>query len=162
MWLVALQRHFCEVCLVVWIIAIVVVIFFLVETNMSATGPGSGNSFIDALANAIANAEGSDPSINNPGDLTAGDVPGSNITGTFNSAGVVIIDTLQNGWNALYTKLQSIMSGNSTVYSPDMTISELAQTYTGGDNADSWASSVAQSLGVSTDTTLSDAASDYQ
>jgi hypothetical protein len=149
---------------VIWILAIAVVIFVLVEANAmsGSTGPGSGNSFIDALANAIADAEGSDPSINNPGDLTAGDVDASNVTGIFNNAGVVIIDTLENGWNALYTKLQNIMSGASSVYSPSMTIAQLAQTYTGGDNADGWAQTVADDLGVSTDTTLADAASNYQ
>ena len=119
------------------------------------------DTFTQALANAIAKAEGANPSINNPGDLTAGDVPEQNTTGVFNSAGVVVIDTLENGWQFLMNKLNNIMSGNSRVYSPSMTISQFAQTYTGGDNSSSWASTVAASLGVSTDTTLAQAQQNF-
>jgi hypothetical protein len=143
----------------VWIFAIAAFAFLAYEVYMNRTAPGTG--FISALASAIAKAEGSDSSINNPGDLTSGDVPAENITGVFNSAGVVIIDTIENGWAALTKKLENIMSGNSSVYSPDMTISEFAQIYTGGDNADSWANSVAGSLGVTPDTTLSEAQAQY-
>lgn len=150
------------------ILGILVVAFLGYEymQNENSGGPGSGgptsgNPFIDALANAIAKAEGANSTINNPGDLTAGDVPSEQVTGTFNNAGVVIIDSLENGWQALLNKLGNIMNGLSSVYSPDMTISQLAQTYTGGDNADGWAQTVASELGVTPDTTLSDAASQY-
>ena len=121
----------------------------------------SGDDFTTALANAIAKAEGTAPFANNPGSLTAGDVPAGNITGTFNNAGVVIIDSIENGWSFLKDKLDNILTGGSSVYSPDMTISEFAQTYTGGDNADGWANSVANSLGVTPDTTLADAEAQY-
>jgi hypothetical protein len=144
---------------VVWIIALAVldVVAYEVFFVMERSGTSSGDPFIDAFAAAIAEAEGANPLINNPGDLTAGDVPAANITGVYNAAGVVKIDTLSNGWAFLYAKLQKDLSGQSEVFSPSMTISQYAQEYTGGDNADSWASSVAKSLGVSTDTTLSDA-----
>ena len=138
------------------IAAVALVVYEVYESMEANGGTSSGNNFIDAFANAIAQAEGSDPSINNPGDLTAGDVSASNITGVFNSAGVVIIDTAQNGWNALYSKLGNIFSGVSSVYSPDETLSQFAETYTGGDNAAQWAQSVADSLGVSVDDTLAD------
>lgn len=146
----------------IWIVALVAGGLLLYEVlKVSNSGTSSGNSFIDALAAAIAQAEGADPSINNPGDLTAGDVDSRSITGTFNDAGVVIIDSIENGWNALYSKLQNIFSGNSSVYNPSMTISQFAMTYTGGDNADSWASTVASALGVTPDTTLADAQAQY-
>lgn len=141
------------------IIVIVVVAVVVMEQNSSGGAPG--NDFISALSTAIANAEGSNPDINNPGDLTTGDVPAEQTTGVFNSAGVAIIDTIENGWTALRNKLENIFNGNSSVYSPDMTISEFAQTYTGGDNADGWAQSVADSLGVTPDTTLADAQAQY-
>ncbi len=120
-----------------------------------------GTDFTTALANAIAKAEGGGSANNNPGSLTAGDVPSDSIVGTFNSAGVVIIDSLENGWNYLYRKLNNILSGNSNVYSPDMTISQFAQTYTGGDNATGWANTVANQLGVTPDTTLAEAQEQY-
>jgi hypothetical protein len=145
-----------------WILAIAALLFagyeiYVSETNAGNGGTSSGNAFIDALANAIANAEGADPANNNPGDLTAGDFDPSNVTGTFNSAGVAIVDSLENGWNALYNKLGNILNGQSSVYSSDMSISEFAETYTGGDNAARWAESVASALGVTVDTTLADA-----
>jgi hypothetical protein len=147
--------------LVAIIAAVIALVFIFGDSGGSVSGPNSGNPFIDALANAIAKAEGANPSINNPGDLTSGDVPSGQQTGVFNSAGVAIIDTIENGWNALTSKLSNILSGNSSVYNPDMTISQLAQTYTGGDNSDAWASTVAGQLGVTPDTTLSDAQSSY-
>lgn len=142
---------------------IVAVLVLIAYAGYEATmaGPSSSNPFVNALANAIAKAEGANPSINNPGDLTSGDVPSGSITGVFNSAGVVIISDLQTGWDALTQKLENILNGNSSVYSPDMTISQLAQTYTGGDNADAWASTVSSELGVTPDTTLSDAEAQY-
>jgi len=141
----------------------VIVILFLALNVMSEHRPtqSSGNGFIDALASAIARAENVDATANNPGALTSGDVPSGNIAGTFNDAGVVIVDSIENGWNALFSKLQNIFSGNSSVYSPDMTISEFAQTYTGGNNSDTWAQSVASDLGVTPDTTLADAEANY-
>lgn len=131
---------------------------------LSLNGAGSvqtPTNFIQALANAIAKAEGANPSINNPGDLSSGDFPAAHVTGIFNSAGVAIVDTLENGWAALYNKLSNIFSGNSAVYSPSMTISQFAQTYTGGDNAQAWANTVAGELGVTPDTTLADAQAQY-
>lgn len=131
---------------------------FLIAPQMS----NSGGDFVTALSNAIAKAEGgTSNSTNNPGSLTAGDVPSDSITGVFNSAGVVIIDSIENGWAALTNKLNNILSGNSSVYSPDMTISDFAQTYTGGDNADAWANTVASQLGVTPDTTLAEAQAQY-
>jgi len=138
-----------------------VVAFFVYEIWAGTSQQTSGTDFATAVANAIAKAEGTSPLANNPGSLTAGDVPSGNITGTFNNAGVVIIDSIHNGWNFLISKIQNILNGNSSTYSPDMTISEFAQVYTGGDNADSWAATVAGELGVTPDITLAQAQEQY-
>lgn len=138
-----------------------VVLVFLTIEFFGGGVQTSGNDFTTALANAIATAENSPASSNNPGSLGAGDVASENIVGRLNSAGVVLIDTIENGWTALRNKLDNILSGNSNVYSPDMTISQFAQVYTGGDNADGWASTVANKLGVTTDTTLEDAEAQF-
>lgn len=143
------------------VLGLIVLGVVLYEVTKVQGSPNSGDSFIDALANAIASAEGSNPDINNPGDLTAGDFDPSNVTGTFNSAGVAIVDTVENGWAALTNKLSNILNGSSSVYSPDMTISQFAQTYTGGDNSDAWANTVSSQLGVTPDTTLGDAAANF-
>lgn len=143
------------------------VLLFLAYEAFGGGMQTSGNDFTTALANAIAKAEGTSPTANNPGSLTSGDVPAENITGTFNAAGVVVIDTLENGWNFLKAKLQNILDGNSNVYSPDLTIQQFSALYTTGDVNNSspavnnYAQSVADSLGVSTDTTLSDAEAAY-
>lgn len=147
----------------IWIVAIAALAFAVYEVYVSETNNGttSGNPFIDAFANAIAKAEGSDPSINNPGDLTTGDFNPDNVLGEFNSAGVAVVDSIANGWAALYNKLGNALSGNSEIYSADMTIQEFADKFTGGDNADTWAQSVAGDLGVTTDTTLADAQAQF-
>ena len=109
---------------------------------------------LQALAQAIAAAENSPVAqTNNPGDLALGDVG----NGVFNSAGVSIFSTIEEGWNALYNELNLIVTGASKYYSPSMTIAELAQQWTGGDNAAGWAQTVAQSLGVTVNTTIADA-----
>jgi hypothetical protein len=147
------------------IIGLVAALFWYAYTQGGASGgmagPMSSDPFVNALANAIATAENANPSINNPGDLTAGDVNTDNITGVFNSAGVVIVSDIQTGWNALTAKLERILAGNSQNYSPDMTISDLANTYTGNQNAEGWADTVSSQLGVTPDTTLADAQAQY-
>lgn len=158
------------------VIVILIAAFLLYDFTYGGASSGSGGttsgnyggSFIDALSAAIAKMENVDPSANNPGALGAGDVPAGNITGQLNDAGVSLIDTLDNGLSALYTKLTNILSGNSSNYSPDMTIQQFAGMYTTGnpnDNSDetnNYAQGLADSLGVTTDTSLSDAQSQYE
>lgn len=123
--------------------------------NIQPGEPNYSPSDVDPvglLMLAIAGAEGSNPEWNNPGDLT--EDFGFPTTGTANSSGVLIFDTLNHGWGALRAQIGLIQSGQSSEYSSSDTISSMAQTYTGGENSDSWAQSVAQSLGVSPDTTL--------
>lgn len=93
---------------------------------------------VDALAQAIAqnegwNVNGSLPQrLNNPGDLMSG--------GSLES-----FPNPQSGWDALTSKLNNISNGNSKTYPLNETLSDFANTYTGGDpNA---ANNIASSLG---------------
>jgi hypothetical protein len=116
--------------------------------------PPAPNAAILRLAQAIAIAEGSPASWNNPGDLTEGDAYGYQLQRDgdgnllVNSAGVVRFVNLADGVNALYRKLRRIQDGISSVYSRTLSLADFAQKYTGGDNADSWAANVASFLGL--------------
>lgn len=102
---------------------------------------------IVTFADAIAHAEGYGPvgnvptRANNPGDLSKGDFGD---TGKYLIAGdgeqVIQYATAQDGFNALYEKLQNIADGNSSVYSPSMTIAQMAAKYAG--NSQVWAANV--------------------
>jgi hypothetical protein len=146
------------------LIALAVAGFLAYEILMgkpdTSNWPPAPSDAIFNLAVAIARAEGSG-AVNNPGDLTAGDVPTSQITGTFNDAGVVNIDTLANGVNALYAKLQRIANGASSIYPLSLTIQQFANTYVNGsaeeetDASVGWAETVSGDLGISMDDQLS-------
>jgi hypothetical protein len=116
--------------------------------------PGAPNDLVLRVAQAIAIAEGSPASWNNPGDVTAGDAGGfplqrdSNGALIVNSAGVVRFVNKSDGVQALYRKLLHIQNGVSHVYSASMSILEFAQAYTGGDAPENWANNVAKSLGL--------------
>jgi hypothetical protein len=120
-------------------------------------------SFANALANAIANAEGygvpgAIPTVaNNPGSLAIGDIG----YGTMGSAGITVFPTLADGQAALNSQVNSILSGNSSYYSPDQTISQIGQTYSGSSNGN-WANNVAKYLGVTPSTTLTQAQAQAQ
>jgi len=125
-------------------------------SELQSQMPTPPNAVVGAIAIAIATAEGfftgagSVPfDQNNPGDLTDyADLYGANANG------ITIFPSIEAGWNALYEKIQNILSGASSVYSPDMSLSELGAIWSGGDS--NWASNVAAALGTSTDTTLGD------
>ncbi|HEV2498620.1 MAG TPA: hypothetical protein VGY31_03455 [Terriglobia bacterium] len=129
----------------------------------SSSGPNASSSLTSALATAIATAEGffvggSLPSqANNPGDL---EIAGAGV-GVGSNQGKTIFASADDGWNALYNQIDLMLTGQSSIYSPDMTISQVAQLYTGGDNADAWANNVASQLGVTPDTTLSELQAQY-
>lgn len=107
-------------------------------------------SAITRLAEAIARAEGyyvagSLPRrMNNPGSLT-------DITGKLRQ-----YETPEQGWEALRDQVRRMLSGTSLIYRPSMDIRRIADIYTGGDNPESWARTVAQHLGISTSTRLSE------
>lgn len=136
-------------------------ILLMARSALGGDVGGSVEGFVVALANAIIKAEGSNQAWNNPGDLTGGDVPQQYQTGVVNSAGVVSISDPTIGRNLLLEKLQRIMNGQSNIYSPDMTITQFAAIYTGGDHGSQWAASVASDLGVSVETTLNQAEASF-
>ena len=97
------------------------------------------SSTYNALTAAIANEENSTWP-NNPGALK--DSSGNKMT----------FPSLEDGYQALQDKIQYDASGQSTVYSPAMTLADFEKIYTGGDqNA---ANNIGSMLGVSTSTTL--------
>jgi hypothetical protein len=122
-----------------------------------ATGsyPGVDVNKIYQLAYAICVAEGffvsgSIPNrANNPGDLELGDIG----NGTIN--GVTVYGSTSDGWNALYNEVYLILSGNSSIYSPSMSISQIAASYTATQQA-AWASNVSQTLGIDPSEPLTD------
>jgi hypothetical protein len=121
---------------------------------MEESGNGSMNPKVIALAQAIAKAEGFgvDGALptrcHNPGDLEVGDV------GYGTDEGKTIFSEDQDGWMALEHQCDLMLTGNSHVYKPSMNFLQIAQLYTGGDNAGAWAQIVAQSLGISVTMTL--------
>lgn len=112
---------------------------------------------VDALAKAIATAEGfyvdgSRPQRNhNPGDMTA-DLVGKGVgyDGPF-----VIYATDDDGWSNLKAQIQKWFDGTSRNADSSSTIADLAGFYTNTEQG-AWANNVANALGVSTDTSLSD------
>src|SRR5271169_4369349 len=78
---------------------------------------------------------------NNPGDLELGDV------GYGVDAGKTIYANLVDGWDAIDNECLLMLSGqqslhHSHIYNPTMTFLEVAEKYTGDDNAAQWASAV--------------------
>ena len=132
-----------------------VALLFLQRSSTSApvdTGGGGGgasvSSAVQAIAQGIATAEGyyNGPGVipydnNNPGDIKVGGV-------------IATYPTAQDGWNALYHQIELMVSGQSSVYSPSMSISDVAQLWTGGDNPTGWAQTVAGVVGVDPSTPL--------
>jgi hypothetical protein len=137
------------------IIAIILgaAVFLLGGTLSTSHGPQppAPSPAIAALAAAIATAEGSNPEWNNPGDLTKSF--GFSTAGVANSAGVLKFQTSADGWNALYAQLSLIVSGGSH-WKLGTSLSDFGLGYSGGDP--NWAKNVANSLGVSEDSSLGD------
>lgn len=136
---------------------------YLLFTNGGALLGMASSALVESIATAIATAEGwyvqgSIPQqANNPGDLADPNFS-LNLSGDtgqrIGSAGIVVFDSAQSGWQALYNQVNLMLSGNSGVYSPSMTIAQVGQIYSGGDP--NWAANVAKALGVSTTTTLAE------
>ncbi len=137
-----------------FIVLLIVLVFAEMQTGGSVTAA-------QKLANAIAQAEGAGvpgsvpQRANNPGDLEIGDPYGM---GTI--AGKTIFPSLADGMNALVSEVGRMLGLHGTsIYSPDMTISEVSTLWVNGSKevtADSqaWASNVAKALGVSVDTPI--------
>jgi hypothetical protein len=113
------------------------------------------NPKVVLMAQAFAKAEGFGvpnalpTRCHNPGDLEVGDVG----YGTDN--GKTIFPNDQAGWTALEHECDLIANGLSHAgYKVTDTILQLADRYTGGDSAASWAQAVAQFLDISVTTTI--------
>jgi hypothetical protein len=112
------------------------------------------NPKVVALAQAIAKAEGFGPAENlptrccNPGDLELGDL------GYGTEGGKTVFATEQLGWVALEEQCRLMLTGESHVYRTTDTFAEVAEKYTGGDNSEAWAETVALELGIDVETTL--------
>lgn len=111
----------------------------------------------DALAKAIATAEGfyvdgSRPQRNhNPGDMTA-DLIGKAV-GT--DGPFVVYANDDDGWQNLKAQIGKWFDGSSRNADSSSTIADLAGFYTNTEQS-AWANNVANALGVSTDTSISD------
>jgi hypothetical protein len=113
---------------------------------------------VNAFALAVQSAEGYyagswSYTTNNPGNITDLGRPGQVGTKTNPSSGITfpVFDTYESGFDALCWKINRAMNGQSSIYSPLMTISQFFQAYSGDQNE---ANNVAQSLGVDPATTL--------
>ncbi len=106
---------------------------------------------IGRLARAIARAEGwyvagSRPqALNNPGSLK------DPATGDLRS-----FDGPISGFSALMRQVRLMALGGSAVYTPDMSLRQVGELYTGGDRPQAWARIVALDLGVTPETPLSE------
>ena len=107
---------------------------------------------VQQLASAIARAEGwlaggSLPQLrNNPGALR--------LHGETDD--ITQFGSPDEGWDALYKQVQAMLIGTSSYYFVDMSLIQVAQIYTGGDNPDAWAANVAAYLDLSPTSTLAD------
>ena len=147
-----------------WVILVAVgAVFLYAWASASIDGNGGeelATTLTRKIAEAIAVAEGwFHPSgtavpqrANNPGNLKLPENPLGDI------GGKTIFATAEEGWAALDRQINFILTGQSRYYTPDMTIFQVAQIYTGGDNAQAWANIVAGKLGVTPDTPIKEVA----
>lgn len=116
-------------------------------------GPTTYPQAIQTFANGIARAEGfyvsgSVPQrANNPGDLKVPGLP------TLPGTSITQFDSVGAGWAALYRQLWLIVTGESSYYNLDMTISDMAATWTTSAPS-GWAANVGSALGVDVSTPL--------
>jgi hypothetical protein len=139
-------------------IFIVIIVTIIAAATLAAGSLQLGGLLVSdkvkSIAEAFAKAEGFGvpgalpTRAHNPGDLELGDVG----NGTIN--GKTVFTTDQDGWNALYKQIQLMIGGGSSYYSPTDSWRQVAQTWTGGDNANAWANIVAGHLGVNPDSSM--------
>lgn len=100
----------------------------------------ASNPFLTAIGGAEGyGVSGAIPTVNNnPGDLTS-----NGSIRTFSSAA--------QGWQALQAQIQNIMSGSSSVYTPNETLTQMGQSWANGDP--NWATNVGSIMGVNPNTT---------
>lgn len=102
---------------------------------------------VKAFAQAIAHAEGFGVSdtiptrAHNPGDLVMPNWRGESL----GAEKISIFDDDKTGWTALYRQLGLIVSRQSHVYNPNMTIREMSKKWT-ATQQEEWASNVSNWL----------------
>lgn len=111
------------------------------------------------LSKAIAHAEGFGPpdalptKARNPGDVTGSDAGSFQTNGVANPEGVWNFVNLEDGWQALYIKVDRILRGKSHTYPLTLTLEQVGERYAGIGHPE-WAVNVSSYLGVHTSTTL--------
>jgi hypothetical protein len=93
--------------------------------------------------------------LNNPGALKKPALGASDLP-TWQDTGLVVFPTRDMGWAALRHQVRLMLTGGSRIYDPSDTLMGVAEKYTGDDQSHGWGWSVARSLGVGTDATLSE------
>lgn len=111
---------------------------------LSKRGLGA-TSQVQAIAQAIATAEGG---------LTPGTFPyrTNNPCDVFVGGSTAGYATMDAGWNACYNQIGLMLGGQSKVYTPDESISDIAASWapsSAGNVPANWASTVASQLGLS-------------
>ena len=142
----------------VWLIIGVAVAYLLLEETIMSTG----DSLLDKWAQAIQRMEGWTPTSlskrnNNPGNIKAGSQPWQGQVGV-DSRGFVIFDSYENGIRALKIILTNAATGQSTIYHPTDTLYDFFGKYApdaDSNNSRQYAQYVANSIGVSPDTPIS-------
>ena len=125
-------------------------------TNDPSTWPAGDRVWNVCRAIAMAegaNIAGSVPDrFNNPGDISDG---AHQFSQTFEGGSMVtLFPDKPTGWQWLYSKVFNAASGQSSVYSPDMTWIQIAQKWAG--NWEAWVTNVTNYLQVTQDSTLND------
>lgn len=115
--------------------------------------PAYSSERVDALAQAIAHAEGYGKAgalptrYRNPGDLK-----GKCWTGHTGKGGHAVFPTDAAGQTALHQQIQKIIAGRSRYYTLDTTIAQMSRRY--ARNWQPWAKRVSAALGVTPNTKL--------
>jgi hypothetical protein len=119
--------------------------------------PGNTSAQVQAIAQAIAAAEGYGPAgniptkANNPGDLCMGD-QGQGVITSSGGEKITVYSSAQAGWNALYNQINLWINGGSRYYNVNMTWVQIGATWAGPGTP--WAANVAAALGVDPNSTL--------
>lgn len=131
-----------------------------IASDLTALGQPSPQA--QALAQAIALAEGFNVNgsipqrANNPGDITDVGQNFSGDTGQRIGQNIIVFATPSDGWNALYSQVNLILSGSDPLYPSTDTLSMVGGTY--ANDPVNWPANVASVLGVSVNTTLGEIA----
>lgn len=114
---------------------------------------------MSSLRDVIAQLEGfgqpgAIPTVaNNPGNLELGNIGYGTITAGGGNQ-ITVFPSETSGWAALDNQLNKIGAGKSSVYTPDMSLSQFGTTYSGGNP--NYGSNLASMLGVSPSTPVGD------